>query len=104
MQRALMVAKVCMISVMAVPSTVQASSIMCDPAWLLGGVLTYQESLTGIIALAEGNAPFAGNGAEARVCPKLHTFRLYVNAGCISKVDQPRVEAAFEPFDCPPTS
>jgi len=73
---------------------------MCDPAWLMGGVLTYQESLTGIIALAEGNAPYAGDGAEERVCKELHTFRLYVNAGCISKTDQPRVEAAFQPFDC----
>ena len=79
---------------------VRASSIMCDPAWLMGGVLTYQESLTGIVALAEGNAPFAGEGAEERVCKELRTFRLYVNAGCISKTDQPRVEAAFEPFDC----
>lgn len=78
----------------------RASSIMCDPAWLMGGVLTYQESLTGIIALAEGNAPFAGDGGEERVCKELRTFRLYVNAGCISKTDQPRVEAAFEPFDC----
>ncbi|MEN0001186.1 MAG: hypothetical protein AAF940_09895 [Pseudomonadota bacterium] len=77
-----------------------ASSIMCDPAWLMGGVLTYQESLTGIIALAEGNAAFAGDGGEERVCKELQTFRLYVDAGCISKTDQPRVEAAFEPFDC----
>ncbi|MEO0543375.1 MAG: hypothetical protein AAFY99_06100 [Pseudomonadota bacterium] len=81
-------------------SPARASSIMCDPAWLMGGVLTYQESLTGIIALAEGNADFAGAGAEDRVCKELHTFRLYVNAGCISKTDQPRVEEAFAPFEC----
>ncbi|MEM1378815.1 MAG: hypothetical protein AAGG69_15650 [Pseudomonadota bacterium] len=92
------IALACVISLSA--SQAKASSIMCDPAWLLGGVLTYQETLTGIIALAEGNAPFAGDGAEERVCPKLETFRLYVNAGCISKTDQPRVEEAFEPFDC----
>lgn len=78
----------------------RASSIMCDPAWLMGGVMTYQEMLTAMRQIAEYNIDYVGDGAEARVCPKLDTFRLYVRAGCISKGALPEIEAAFEPYDC----
>lgn len=80
--------------------TATGASIMCPPDWLYGRPATNAESIAFMKQLAKHNADHAGKGAEARLCPKLDQFRLYVRSGCISQRHLSEIEQAFSPYDC----
>lgn len=90
---------VCVVAGITTPAK---ANIMCDPGWLHGRATTIDLTLNFLAQMTSHNRAAAGRGAEARVCPKLEQFRLFVNGGCISARHLPKVEAMFEPYACAP--
>lgn len=90
---------VCAVAGIAPPAN---ANIMCDPGWVHGRATTIELTLDFLAQMTAHNRAAAGQGAEARICPKLEQFRLFVNGGCISARHLPKVEAMFAPYACPP--
>lgn len=76
------------------------ANIMCDPGWLHGRATTVELAIDFLEQMASHNQSAAGQGAEARVCPKLEQFRMFVRGGCISAAHLPKVEAIFADYQC----
>ncbi|MGB7431835.1 MAG: hypothetical protein WA921_05125 [Ahrensia sp.] len=87
--------------IFALASPAQAN-IMCDPGWVHGRATTVDLAIDFLQQMAVHHQSSAGQGAEARVCPKLEQFRMFVRGGCISAVHLPKVEALFQDYQCLP--
>lgn len=76
------------------------ANIMCDPGWVHGRATTVELAIDFLQQMAAHHQSSAGEGAEARVCPKLEQFRMFVRGGCISARHLPKVEAIFANYQC----